>query len=67
MYGNERFSDENCHLNLELGCKFSNIVSKSDHAPLAWQILRSQTNVLFPFMQSGIIVLLLINEEFYVI
>ena len=33
-YGNERFSNENCHL-VYLGFKFSNIVSKSDHAPLA--------------------------------
>ena len=65
MYGNEH-----CHFNLELGFKLSNIVSNSVRpcsACGAWQILRSQTNVLSPFMQSGIIVLLLINEEFYVI
>ena len=36
MYGNELFSDESCDLvYLNLGFKFSKIVSKSDHAPLA--------------------------------
>ena len=45
MYGYEQFSGETCHLvYLELGFRFSNIVSKSNYAELAGCVAESEVS-----------------------